>query len=130
MPSGGVHPIRTVFVDRQAAAKTAATIREEAAGAARRRRRMAAAPVATDADQGAEAWPRRRQASAATGRARSAASGAAGQGVCRSGACGGQRGRRRMAGEHDARAARLRHAAGTKRLGGKMGRVSQRTDGA
>lgn len=59
----------SVFVDRQAEAKTAAAIRKEAEGTARRGRRLAAAYVATDADQGAEAWPCRRQASAATGRA-------------------------------------------------------------
>ena len=52
----------SVFVDRQAEAKAAAAIREEAEGAARRRRRMEGAQVATDADQGAEAWPCRRQA--------------------------------------------------------------------
>ena len=57
----------SVLVDRQTEAKTAGR-HKEAAGAARRRRRMAAAYVATDADQGAEAWPCRRQASAATGR--------------------------------------------------------------
>ena len=79
------------------------------------------AHVATDADQGAEAWPCRHQASAATGRAH----GAAGQGVCRAGACGGRHGRRRMAGEHDARAARLRHAARTKTHGrSKWGGIS------
>ena len=102
------------------------SLREEAAGAARRRRRMAAADVATDADHGAEARACRRQASAATGRAHSAASGAAGQGVCRAGACGGRRGRRRMAGANDARAAMLPDAAGAKRLGGEMGQVSKR----
>ena len=52
----------SVFVDRQAEAKTAAAIREEAEGTARRQRRTGVAPVATDADQGAEAWACRRQA--------------------------------------------------------------------
>ena len=119
----------SVLVDRQAEAKTAATIREEAEGSARQRRRMEGAQGATDADQGAEAWPCRRQASAATGRAHGAHR-AAGQGVCRAGACGGRRGRRRMAGANDARFTVLPDAAGAQRLGGKMGRVSQRTGGA
>ena len=110
----------SVFVDRQAEAKTAAAIGEEAEGAARRRRRMEGAQVATDADQGAEAWPCRRQASAATGRAHGA-HGAAGQGVCRAGACGGRCGRRRMAGANDARFTGLPDAAGAQRLGGKNG---------
>ena len=52
----------SVFVDRQAEAKTAAALGEEAEGSAWRRRRMEGAQVATDADQGAEAWPCRRQA--------------------------------------------------------------------
>ena len=69
----------SVFVDRQAEAKTAAAIGEEAEGAARQRRRMEGAQVATDADQGAEAWPCRRQASAATGRAHGARSSRAGR---------------------------------------------------
>ena len=115
----------SVFVDRQAEAKTAAAIGEEAEGAARRQRRMEGAQVATDADQGAEAGACRRQASAATGRAH----GAAGQGVCRAGARRGRRGRRRMARANDARFTCLPDAAGAQRLGGAMGRLSQRADG-
>ncbi len=116
----------SVFVDRQAEAKTAAAIRKEAEGTARRGRRLAAAYVATDADQGAEAWPCRRQASAATGRAH----GKAGQGVCRAGACGRRRGRWRMAGANDAGFTGLSDTAGAQRLGGEMGQGSQRRGAA
>ena len=52
----------SVFVDRQAEAKAAATIGEEAERAAWRQRRTGVAPMATDADQSAETWACRRQA--------------------------------------------------------------------
>ncbi len=52
----------SVFVDRQAEGKAAATIGEEAERAAWRQRWTGVAPMATDADQSAETWARRRQA--------------------------------------------------------------------
>ena len=117
----------SVFVDRQAEAKTAAAIREEAEGTARRRRRMEGAQVATDADQGAEAWPCRRQASAATGRAHAEQQGRAFVALAHVVADAGGGGWP----EHMTRELQgLPDAAGAKRLGGQMGRVSQRAGGA
>ncbi len=127
----------SVFVDRQAAAKAPAAIREEAEGAARRQRRTGVAHacppkpwrrrMATDE---AQAGACRHQACAKAGRRARGAHGTAGQGVRRTGACGRRCGRRRMAGEHAARASRLQNAPRTQRMGGEMGRVSQRTGGA
>jgi len=126
----------SVFVDRQAAAKAPAAIREEAEVAAWRQQMEAAHAcppkprrrrMATDE---AQAGACRHQTCAKFGRRTHRAHGTAGQGFRRAGACGRRRRWRRMAGDHEAGASRLQNAPRTQRMGGEMGRVSQRAGGA